>query len=139
MMWKSKTLEQLLNRKVNLMRQEENSYLIVTCNNLYKKEINLFEVEDLRIMISQNIGLQYLVPLAFEVLEQNIFAEGDFYEGDLLKSVLTSDRNYWLSETDRKKDVIKLWKRNKQKILQFDTTKEIREGLTEAFKLFKQI
>ncbi len=73
----------------------EESYLIKTCHTLRKKPIQNFEIEDFRIMIGQNIGLLYLIPIAIDVLNKNILAEGHYYEGDLLSSVLTSDSHFW--------------------------------------------
>lgn len=52
-------------------------------------------VEDLRLMIGQEIGLYYLIPLAIEKLRSDLFAEGDLYEGDLLDSVLNVDPIFW--------------------------------------------
>jgi hypothetical protein len=64
------------------------SYLVTTCNRLRKKPVDEFTVEDLRIMIGQQIGLPYLVPRALDVLERDPLADGDFYDGDLLMSVI---------------------------------------------------
>ncbi len=66
---------------------EYNSYLVTTCHKLRKKRLYEFEVEDLRIMLGQDIGTKYLLPIAIEKLKQNPFAAGDFYDGDLLCSV----------------------------------------------------
>lgn len=41
-------------------------------------------------MIGQEIALPYLIPLAIDVLQQEPLAEGDFYRGDLLASVIRS-------------------------------------------------
>ena len=64
------------------------SYLVRTCHRLRTKPVDEFTVEDLRIMIGQEIGLPHLVPRAVAVLEREPLAEGDFYPGDLLASVL---------------------------------------------------
>ncbi|MCX4681869.1 contact-dependent growth inhibition system immunity protein [Streptomyces sp. NBC_01433] len=48
-------------------------------------------VEDMRLLIGQDIGLPYLLPLALEVLRENRMANGHMYEGDLLSAVLTSN------------------------------------------------
>ena len=40
-------------------------------------------------MISQKIGLQILIPLALEKLQDDIFIETDFYYRDLLSNILT--------------------------------------------------
>jgi hypothetical protein len=62
------------------------SYLVLTCHRLRTKPIGQFDVEDLRIMIGQDIGLPYLLPLALDHLEENPWAEGHMYPGDLLKA-----------------------------------------------------
>lgn len=46
-------------------------------------------------MIGQQLGLKYLVPLALKLLSENLFAEGDFYEGDLLKSLFDVEIQFW--------------------------------------------
>ncbi|MGW3917080.1 contact-dependent growth inhibition system immunity protein [Streptomyces sp. NPDC005070] len=52
-------------------------------------------VEDLRLLIGQDLGLAYLLPLALEVLRDDPMAEGDTYEGDLLSAVLTRSPTIW--------------------------------------------
>lgn len=66
-----------------------------TIHWLRHKPIQEFSVEDLRITIEQDIGLAYLVPIAIERLEENPFAEGDCYAGDLLNAVLTMEDSFW--------------------------------------------
>lgn len=116
-----------------------NSYLVTTCHKLRKKQLKHFEIEDLRIMIGQNIGLTFLIPLAIEVLEKNILAEGDFYEGDLLESVLTTDPNYWKNESTNHKKICKLFKNNKAVLENFETTKEIKNNWFNSFVTFEKI
>ncbi|WP_051269837.1 contact-dependent growth inhibition system immunity protein [Flavobacterium suncheonense] len=135
--WLDKSLEVLENqfwKEINF-----SSHLIKTCNELRKKQLKEFEVEDLRIMIGQNISLKYLIPLAIIELEQNILAEGDFYEGDLLISVLKSDTNYWKKEIENWKTVCDLFRRNEQYLMTFETTKSIRNEWLESFNKFENI
>ena len=134
--YQERTLEQLLNKRILLMNDGEDSYLIVTCNNLHKKRLKEFEVEDLRILISQNIGLKYLIPLAIQVLEKNILAEGDFYEGDLLKSVLTSEDEYWNDEKANWATIIDLYESSNE-IENLDMTEQVDRELIKAFTAFK--
>lgn len=56
-------------------------------------------------MIGQEIGLDYLIPLALETLEDNIFAEGNFYCGDLLDSVLKVGKRFWENNPIYKDDL----------------------------------
>lgn len=97
--WREKSLENL--EKEYWSESDYESHLVKTCHQLRKKTLKDFEIEDLRIMIGQNIGLNFLIPLALEKLRENILAEGDFYEGDLLNSVLTSDNKFWIKESNR--------------------------------------
>lgn len=93
--WQQKTIENL---EKNIWPQSnQHSHLINTCSLLRKKPIQNFTIEDLRIMIGQEIGLDYLIPFAIEKLSIDLFAEGDMYEGDLLKSVLNIDTDFWKS------------------------------------------
>ena len=56
-------------------------------------------------MIGQNIGLEYLLPLALESLEDNLFTQGDLYAGDLLDMVLNVKAEFWRSNPLYKKDL----------------------------------
>ncbi|MFI8183979.1 contact-dependent growth inhibition system immunity protein [Actinacidiphila glaucinigra] len=77
--------------------------LITTAHTLRRRPIGELTVEDMRLLIGQDIGLPYLLPLAVEVLRENPMAEGHMYEGDLLSAVLTRTPSVWagLPELDR--------------------------------------
>lgn len=62
-------------------------------------------------MIGHRFSLDYLIPLALEILNEDLFAEGDLYKGDLLKSVLSigtefwdNNKNYWTDLNELIKD-----------------------------------
>ncbi|MEU4091639.1 contact-dependent growth inhibition system immunity protein [Streptomyces sp. NPDC026673] len=69
--------------------------LITTAHALRHRPIGELTVEDMRLLIGQDIGLPYLLPLAVEVLRENPMAEGHMYEGDLLSAVLTRSPSLW--------------------------------------------
>ncbi|MEP6613350.1 MAG: contact-dependent growth inhibition system immunity protein [Mucilaginibacter sp.] len=114
--WRFKTLEHL--EKDVWGPDTYGSRLTSTIHQLRKKVLNDYTVEDLRITIGQQMGLPYLVPLAIEVLKENLFAEGDFYEGDLLKAVLTIDGKFWKDNGEYWNTVHFLIKTKKQKVMQ---------------------
>lgn len=93
--WRQKSLDSL--EKINTPGDglAGGSYLVQTHQRLRKKPLEEFTTEDLRLMIGQETGLPYLIPLALEVLSQDLFAEGDFYAGDLLNAVLQVDPAFW--------------------------------------------
>ncbi|MGG9963636.1 contact-dependent growth inhibition system immunity protein [Ferruginibacter sp. SUN106] len=92
--WQQKTLETLENKNWG-DPDEAPTGLVKRCLQLRRKPLDTFTIEDLRSMIGQQIGLPYLIPLAIEQLKENLFAEGDLYEGDLLHSVLKVDTVFW--------------------------------------------
>lgn len=69
--------------------------LIEKCYALRRKPLRELTVENLRLAIGQDIGLEYLVPLAIGILRENPLAEGDMYAGDLLHNVLRVPREFW--------------------------------------------
>ncbi len=111
----------------------------MTCSQLRKKPLKDFSVEDLRIMIGQNIGLLFLIPLAIESLENDILSEGDYYEGDLLLIVLNSDPDYWKKELENWKKICQLFEENKEGLETFDTSKSIKRDWFQSFESFSKI
>ncbi len=71
------------------------SHLVQECQRLRKLQLRLFTVENLRIMLGQNLGSRYLVPVALEHLEAEPLVEGDFHPGDLLCNVLSLPGSFW--------------------------------------------
>lgn len=110
----------------------DDTFLISRCVALRRKPLDEFTTEDLRIMIGQNVGLRYLIPMALDRLTQNLFVSGDFYRGDLLGVVLRAERVFWLqspSELARAQD---LAVQALQKLPRLKTTDEIRASLAES-------
>src|SRR3954465_15505893 len=91
--WRQKTLENL--EKDYWNNPAYDSHLVRRCHELRKLPLGKFTTEDVRIMIGQQISLDYLIPSALEVLTIDLFAEGDFFEGDLLKNVLAIKTDFW--------------------------------------------
>ena len=79
---------------------EFDSHVVTECHRLRFVALKDFTIEDLRLMIGQNIGLDYLVPLALEHLETNPLVAGDFYPGDLLKNVIGVPKSFWIEHSD---------------------------------------
>lgn len=80
------TLEELEN-KVWPAPDFETS-LVLRCHRLWKTPIDDLTTEDLRLMIGQGLGVRHLIPKALSTLQANPLAEGDFWEGDLLTTVI---------------------------------------------------
>ncbi len=131
----SKSLSQLTG-EIMEKPSEKSSYLIKRMYELYSKKICEFDIEDLRLMINQQEGLEYLVPFAITKLEDDFFAEGDYYPGDLLKSTLMINNNYWLKYPDQKKVLGELFLKNKLKLDEIDLDEDIKLKIFNAFDKF---
>jgi CDI immunity proteins len=95
---RSKTLEQL----EGIERTELGlaTPLVKEIHRLYAVPLERFSTENLRIMIGQQRGLPYLVPMALDILEADPWAAGDFYAGDLLHSVVRVASEFWKSHPE---------------------------------------
>lgn len=115
----------------------DSSYLVNACYRLRHTPIEELGIEDLRILIGQNIGLKYLIPIAFGILKENPFCEGDFFEGDLLLSVLSSDKDFWRNEMVLIKEMLRLIKKIEKKIKTLDSSDEIKNKLEKQLGAFQ--
>jgi len=104
--WRNKTIENLENDKWRINNID--STLVKKTSELRKVPLSEFTIENLRIMIGQQIGLDFLIPLAIEALCKDLYAEGDFFEGDLLQNVLQVKAEFWKNNMDYWADINKL-------------------------------
>lgn len=82
------------------LEPEYDSNLVIKCHSLRKIPLNQLTIENLRMLIGQEIGLVYLVPISMEYLEENTWCQGDYYNGDLLQSVLKINIDFWKSHSE---------------------------------------
>ena len=94
----SKSLAELVGASGS--RPDHSSGLTSACLKLYHKPLQDFTVQDVRLMIGQNVGLEFLIPIAIERLQKTPFVEGDYYPGDLLKVVLQVSERFWEGHED---------------------------------------
>ena len=134
----TKTLTEL--EKDDWGEPKSDSYIEQNCYSLRKKKIREFDVEDLRIMINQDIGLPYLLPKALIVLEDDPLAEGMHYKGDLLCSVLRVNHEFYQSNSEYKPKIEKIVEnanRNMKSLDEIDL-EVTKEAVDEAVEYFKQ-
>jgi hypothetical protein len=98
--WRYKSLFDLEKTHLVAPSEEAPTRLVKRCYELIMLPLNEYTIEDLRLMIGQEFGLLYLIPLAIEKLNDNLFAEGDIYEGDLLANVLRVPLTFWKQKPD---------------------------------------
>jgi hypothetical protein len=88
---------------------------VMRCVALRSTKLRDYSAADIRFMIGQNIGLKYLIPLAIQKISANILLNTGYYEGDLLKTMLTSDPGFWDKNANmlHKMSMLLLAKKNK--------------------------
>ena len=106
---RSKTLQQLDGKDWG--EPTFDSHLVQECHRLHRVPLRDYTVEDLRITIGQDIGLEYLVPLALERLHADPFDEGAHYPCDLLVRVLGADARFWQSHPDLREQLVVITER----------------------------
>ena len=69
--------------------------IVEKCHRYRKISIAELTNEQMRLLISQEIGIDHLIGPILRRLEQNILAEGNLYKGDLLVSISRIPSKYW--------------------------------------------
>jgi hypothetical protein len=113
------------------------SHLVKECHRLRRVQLRLLTVENLRILIGQNIGLQFLVPLAIEKLEREPLAAGDFYPGDLLCSLLRVQPTYWQDDAEGHGKLAAILERARE--LAVSEGKVVTRAIEEATSAFSSV
>lgn len=67
---------------------------------LRRKPVGELTAGDLRLLLSQQVGVEVLARLAVGVLREDPLAEGDYYPGDLLVAVMKLPAAYWAAHPE---------------------------------------
>ena len=71
------------------------SRVVMRAYRLRRIPLRQLSVDDLRLLIGQNIGMDYVVPVALDHLKDDPFISGLYYPGDLLEIVLSISPEFW--------------------------------------------
>ncbi|SDF18796.1 contact-dependent growth inhibition system immunity protein [Chitinophaga filiformis] len=91
--------------------------LVERCYRYRRIPIGNLTPGQIRTLISQQIGLTFLMPLALEMLRKDVLIETELYEGDLLSAVLTADISFWKQYPAIKSEVFQLIEAKKQSLV----------------------
>lgn len=92
--WRQKSIENLEKDNWGPVPEDESS-IVIRLMKLRKTPLEQFVLDDIRFMLIQEIGLFYLLPMAIEILEKDLLAEGNYYPGDLLNAVMKLKPENW--------------------------------------------
>ncbi|MCB9235578.1 MAG: hypothetical protein H6581_28235 [Bacteroidia bacterium] len=96
-----KSLEQLEN---DFWPDQENyvSGLVRRCHEYRKIPLGELTSDQLRTLLGQKIGLNFILEPSIQYLEANILDDADLYEGCLLENVLLTESAIWEARPDLK-------------------------------------
>ena len=135
-----KSLQKLIGRwEGEIPKENYSSSIQLRTYNLYLERIKNYDIDDIRFMIGQNIGLKYLVPIALNYLQKNILIEANYYEGDLLKVVLLLPKDFWKSNLKLYSQVYQLLLSNKDSLDQLDSSFESDRKLIKQYNEFLKV
>lgn len=133
----NKNLEQLENDYIPIPKKANVTGLVYNILSLRKKLLINYSVDDLRLCISQNEGLTYLIPIAIPILEKDPLAGNFPFPGALLLSLLRSNKLFWEEHSDYKKRVVNLFNNQAlQMIRESELVDEIKQDLFYYFDNF---
>ena len=104
----SKSLEELENEIWS--KPDFDSNLAKECHRLWSVPISELSIENLRMLIGQKIGLEFLVPVALDLLAENPLAEGGMYKGDLLANIAAISDGFWQAHAELNNQVVEIKK-----------------------------
>jgi len=103
---------------------------------LRQKRLKDFDSNDLRILISQNVGLKFLVPKVINILQNDILHEAIYYPGDLLSAILDVESNYWVNNPLELSLFVSILKKSKYQINIDNESDEVDEELITSINKF---
>lgn len=84
---------------------ENMSSIVKRCYELRRVKLRDLSPDDIRFLIGQEIGLDYLIPMAIKILEKTPYIETLYFSGDLMKNVLQVKPIYWNKKKNQKDEI----------------------------------
>ncbi len=139
--FEERSISQLLgNWKGEVPQKSTSSSIQLRTYELYHKRIAQYSVDDIRFMLIQEIGSDFLVAKALAHLEDDILVEASYYEGDLLSSLLKLNSDFWKGNEEHYKRLKKVIAANEDRLLlKLDMSLETDRALSKGIKDFNQL
>lgn len=116
---RSKSLEQLFGR---WPEPENPTYLVRSVHEARQRPLSELDAEQVRVLLSQEVDVEAVMPLALEMLARDPMLEGDYYPGAVLKAALTQQHDYWQAHPVQKNALLEVCE-------QLDDTEDVHEAI----------
>ena len=120
----------------NIPPLEEASSIQQRIIKLYNTVIEEYSLGDIRFMIGQNLGIDFLINIAFDHLKENIFLDSEYYEGDLLSIILRIPSEFWKMHPTEKDKFLEILSTNYNIIIDQDLSLETNRKIKKLAKEF---
>lgn len=71
------------------------THMVRRCHSLRRKPLDQLTNDELRLALGQEIGIPYILDLAFQRLESNPLLEGGCFPGDILSNLIRARNEVW--------------------------------------------
>jgi glycine betaine/choline ABC-type transport system substrate-binding protein len=116
--WRQKSIENLEKDNWGEVPLDD-SGIVQRLYRLRKVPLEQLSADDIRFMIIQETGLSFLLTLALELLQDDLYVEGNYYAGDLLAAVLQIKPEHWKGNKELWIEIEKLLKDRLDEIRDF--------------------
>lgn len=117
---------------------EGSSAMVLRCHALRKVSLSQLSPGDCRVLLGQEIGTKYLVPLALDFLEEDPLLEGDYYPGDLLANLVRLPIAFWSANREFLNRIIAIAKRAESELLAVVGEQQTNQQLLKEVYAFLQ-
>lgn len=124
------------NWKFEIPREGYSSSIQLRSYKLYNRRIADYSVDDIRFMIGQEIGAEYLIPIAFNYLRDDLLLDACYYEGDLLNSILSLPEVFWKENPSLYRELYNILLSNNDVLEKLDLSFETDRRIKKSVKNF---
>jgi hypothetical protein len=110
--------------------------LVERVYSLRKKKIKDLSLEEIQVLITQNVGLDYLLPDVLNKIEKDPLLEAFSYPGDLLSATIDVQQEFWDKNPKELKIFKKILAHSKEMLENNDDRDEVDEGLLNSISKF---
>jgi len=118
---------------------EWQSSLVLTCYRLHRTPLQEFTPDDYRRMIAQGFCLEYLAPPALNLLVDDPLLEKDPWPGDLLCTLLTSERSFWAAHPELRRSLSSIAEAARLRLNAIESSERLAEDFHDALLQFQRV
>ena len=87
------------------------TYMVKTVLGAWKKPLSKLNTEEVWFLVSQQVGLPYILDLIWPILQDNPLYYFDKYEGDVLSVLLRAPESAWIKRPEYQAELADLKRR----------------------------